>query len=293
MRSTPKQNAPVEAETMMSGDLLIDYIYEAAVVPERWRDVLKALVRIADAKDAVLIAARGTSFTRWMTSSPEFDRIVKLHAQRYAGNLRTSRLVGKQYAGFVHDREVMSQEEIDREPVYRELLIPEGYGSGVATAISSPSGDNIIVHAEYGHTRGPQRAGLMAELDQLRPHLARAALLASRLGLERARAMTEALKSVALPGAVLRGSGRLFVANADFEALMPMIFQDRQERVTIADGDADRRFAAALAGCLTAASRPGPVQFPLRLRMVGFRKSCTCCRSAARRTIFLRRPRPC
>lgn len=231
----------------MVDDFFTDRIYEAALVPEKWPDVLAAFASLAGAKDAVLIATRGTSFSGWLSSSPEFDEVVEVHARRYADNLRTSRLIAAQHAGFLHDRSLMTEDELDREPVYREFLIPKGYGSGVATAIFSPSGDNIIVHAEYGHTRGPQRTGLIADLDRLRPHFARAALLSSRLGLERARAMTEAMRVVGLPGAVLRRCGKLLTANQEFEALMPELFQDRQDRLHIADKEADGLLGKALA----------------------------------------------
>ena len=226
---------------------LVSRIYEAAVIPEQWSGVLAATAQFAGAKDAVLIATRGTSFSRWVVSSPEFNDIVEGHTQRYPANLRTSRLVAAQYAGFLHDRDVMTQEEIDREPVYQDFLIPRGYGSGVATAIMSPSGDNIILHAEFGHTDGPRRIETLTELNHLRPHFARAALLSSQLGLERARAMTEALGMLGLPGAVLRGAGKLYTANAAFEALMPGLIRDRRERLCLADDDADRLLEVALA----------------------------------------------
>jgi DNA-binding CsgD family transcriptional regulator len=226
---------------------LVSRIYEAAVIPEQWSGVLAATAQFAGAKDAVLIATRGTSFAGWLMSSPEFNDIVVGHSQHYPTNLRTSRLIGAQYAGFLHDRDLLTQDEIDREPVYQDFLIPRGYGSGVATAIASPSGDNIIIHAEFGHTDGPRRPDILTGLNKLRPHFARAALLSSQLGLERARAMTEALGMLALPGAVLRGAGKLYTANAAFEALMPGLIRDRRERLYLADDDADRLLAAALA----------------------------------------------
>lgn len=231
----------------MADESLTDRIYEAALVPEQWRDVLGAFARLAGAKDATLIATRGVCFSGWLSSSVEFDEIVEAHSNRYANNLRTSRLIAAQHTGFLQDRDVMTADELNREPIYQEFLIPKGYGSGVATAIFSTSGDNIIVHAEYGHTRGPERAGLIAELDQLRPHFARAALLSSRLGLERARAMTEAMRIVGLPGAVLREPGKLVAANPEFEVLLPEMFQDRHDRLHIADEEADTLLANALA----------------------------------------------
>jgi DNA-binding CsgD family transcriptional regulator len=231
---------------MIDPDDLKNRIYEAAIIPERWSEVLAATAQFAGAKDAVLIAARGTSFTRWLMSSPEFNDIVAAHSERYADNLRTSRLIGAQHAGFLHDRDLITQDEIDREPVYQEFLIPRGYGSGVATTIVSPSGDNIIIHAEYGHTDGPE-PGIITGLDRLRPDFARAALLSSQLGLERARAMAEALGMLGLPGAVLRGAGKLYAANAAFEALMPGLIQDRRERLHLADHHTDQLLATALA----------------------------------------------
>jgi DNA-binding CsgD family transcriptional regulator len=49
--------------------------------------------------------------------------------------------------------------------------------------------------------------------DSLRPHLARAGLLAARLGLERARTMVATLAGIGLPAAVLSGTGRVVAAN--------------------------------------------------------------------------------
>ena len=56
-----------------------------------------------------------------------------------------------------------------------------------------------------------------------------------------------------LPGAVLRGPGRVFAANGLFDALMPSLFQDRAQRVTITDVAADALLAEAL-GTLPLAS---------------------------------------
>lgn len=218
---------------------LVNWIYEAAVIPERWAKVLAAITKLADAKDAALIAARGTSFARWIVTSPEFDEAAVAHSQRYPNNLRTSRLINAQHAGFLTDRDVLTQDEISREPVYQEFMIPRGYGSAIATAIISPSGDNIILHAEFGHTRGPSRLDIVTQLDGLRPHFGRAALLSSRLGLERARNMADTLQTIGLPGCVMQPNGRLLVSNALFQDLIPTVVQDRQSRIVLVDRAAD------------------------------------------------------
>jgi DNA-binding CsgD family transcriptional regulator len=233
---------------------LTDRLYEAAIVPELWPEALLAFTELAGAEGSVLIAARGTEFSRWIVSAPEFAGIVEAH-QRYAPNIRTARLIAANYAGFMRDRDVLTQHEIDNEPLYQDLLRPSGYGFGVATAIFAPSGDNIIVHAEFSSSHGEASAEAVACLDQLRPHLARAALLSSRLGLERAHAMADALALLGVPGAVLRAKGRVFAANPQFESLMPGLIQDRHDRLKLTDADADLLFQQALAAVSLASCR--------------------------------------
>ena len=109
-----------------------------------------------------------------------------------------------------------------------------------------PSGDSITFSFERAYAKGPVEPKVIAFFDRLRPHLARSSLLAARLGLENARAMTQALADVGLPAAVLRGPGLLYAANPLFEALMPELCHDRQARLTFSDPTVDRLFADGL-----------------------------------------------
>jgi DNA-binding CsgD family transcriptional regulator len=247
----------------ITAQLFTDRLYEAAVVPEMWPEALVAFTELAGAKASVLIAARGTEFARWIVSSPEFAEIVEAHSQRYSPNIRTARLIAADHAGFVRDCDVLTQQEIDNEPLYQDLLRPNGYGFAVATAIFAPSGDNIIVHAEFASAHGAASVEAIARLDQLRPHLARAALLSSRLGLERAHAMAEALAMLGVPGAVLRGKGRVYAANPLFESLIPGLFQDRRDRLCLTDTDADFLLQQALAALPLASGRSTVSSIPI------------------------------
>ena len=225
----------------------IDSIYEAAAIPELWRSVLVDFAQLAGAKDSVLIAARGDTFNRWIVSSPEFDELVLAHSRRFPSNVRTQRLLASQHPGFITDRDVLTEAEIDAEPVFRDFLIPRGYGNGVATAILVPSGDTIIVHAERTRDDAPVGRDVVNRLDLLRPHFARAALLSSRLELERARAAAQMLDMLGLPGAVLGREGRILVANRLLNDLVPQLVQDRPSRMGLADPHADALLVEALA----------------------------------------------
>ena len=105
---------------------------------------------------------------------------------------------------------------------------------------------DFIFSFEKPHADGPVAAEAVGFLDSLRPHLARAALLASRLGLERARAMTEALQKVGLPAAVLKSRGKVHATNALFEALMPDLIDDQPSRLVFSDAAVHRLFLAGL-----------------------------------------------
>lgn len=227
---------------------LIDRIYEAAAVPELWRSVLVDLARLAGAPEAVMIVSTGTRFRDWVTSSPAFDELVLAHFERFPDNIRTRRLLDLRHPGFLTDLDVVSEEEIASEALYQDFLIPRGYGAGTATAVMVPSGDSVIVHCERARSAGEFESGTIAVLDQLRPHLARAALLSARLEMERVSTTTRTLELLGLPAAVLGGGGRLIGANESLVALMPHTLSDQPSRLAVADPAADRLLREAVMG---------------------------------------------
>lgn len=231
----------------MDHEQLIDRVYEAAVVPELWRSVLQDVTRIAEAKHSVLIAARGESFNRWVTSSPDFDELVVAYSTQYRNNARTRSLVVGQHPGFVRDCDVFTDEEMVREPVYRDLLIPWGYGTGIGTLIAAPSGDSFIIHAERALSQGHIGVDSLRRLDRMRPHFARAALASARLSMERAKGAVAALDAIGLPAAVLGQGGKAIAANPSLAALIPDTLQDRPTRLALAHAPADKLLADAVA----------------------------------------------
>ncbi len=227
---------------------LIDRIYEAAIVPEGWPEVLRITAALAGCREALF----GTIFNdqaRLTASSPEFGAGYARILERLPipVNQRALRLMGARHVGFITDRDVFTEAEIAAEPLYQEMLIPSGYGSGVATAIAAPSGETIVVHCERSFAEGTVGAAEIEALNRLRPHFARAGLLARRLDMERAHAASTALAQMGLPGAVLRPDGQIVSANALLEALMPAVFRDRLGRLAIVDAIADQLLAQALA----------------------------------------------
>lgn len=237
-----------DADGMITGDefqLLTDLIYEAAVVPELWPAVLGRLAGVSDSVGGLLFTA-SLEGMRWVGSPEIQDIFAEFIRDGWAAiNPRPQRLAASPPVGFITDYDYFTQEELDNDPTY-DFCRKRGLGYSTGTLFNVPSGDSIIFSFEKAHAKGPVPPKVTAFLDQLRPHLGRAALLAARLGLENARAMTQTLAEVGLPAAVLRGPGRLYAANPLFEALMPELCQDRTARLTFSDPAIDRLFTDGL-----------------------------------------------
>ncbi|MGE0715704.1 MAG: helix-turn-helix transcriptional regulator, partial [Alphaproteobacteria bacterium] len=227
-------------------DTLTDRIYEAAAVPELWRGVLADVTTLTDAAFGCLFAFGGNDI-RWI-GTPESDALIQAYVSLPSPmpNPRLVRGFDHRIAGFQQDLDIFRPEEMAADPFYRDFLRPRGYGWCVGTFIELPDGDRMVVNMERRRDDGPFTDETVRRLDLFRPHIARAAMLSARLGLERARATADALNAVGLPAAVLRAGGRIAAANAGLEALMPAAIVERRHRIALADPRADALLATAL-----------------------------------------------
>jgi DNA-binding CsgD family transcriptional regulator len=197
-------------------DELADRIYEASVMPDLWPDVLRDLASVADSSEAIVFAM-GEPGIRSVSSSAEFTALAPRHFEYPGGHERTRRLLALQRAGFATDREVFTEEEFANEPLFTDFLIPLGFGRGVATAVEVPQGDTIVIHAEGPFSRGTLAPKVLRALNELRPHLARSALISARLAFEKARGAVETLAGLGMAACAVSGAGVVIVANSEFE----------------------------------------------------------------------------
>lgn len=224
---------------------LIDRIYEAAALPDLWPSVLDRVNEVGDGYATFLFTATRED-VRW-TYSANGGYCEDYMAEGWPAKTdRPFRLLRAQHAGFLGDLDVYTREELDREPVFRDFHRPRGLGWGAATAIEVPCGNTLIVNVERRWETGPVDHNTIAQLDHLRPHLARAALISARLSLERARIATMTLDLLGLPSGIISNDWRLLAANQKLEALMPHLLEDRRDRVRLSQPQADKLFMEAL-----------------------------------------------
>ncbi len=196
---------------------LIDAIYEAAFFPENWLSILDDMARMNGFHGTALFnaSARGS---RALASRSLDDITQKILAEGWmTRNTRAAHLINIQHDGFVDEARHFTEEECQRHPIIMDVFRPLGYGFGTSTVINVPSGDKIIFALEKKSVTGPVEASAIAFLDGIRPHLARAAMMSSRLEFERVRAAVETLAMTGLPSAVLGMDGKLMACNALME----------------------------------------------------------------------------
>lgn len=226
---------------------LISQIYESSFVPELWPGVLDKLGQIAEARGGVLFAANG-QILNW-TSSPSLHEDFRTYV--VDGLLvrcaRRSRWFSSTHQGFLIEHDIWTDQELETIPAYRDFLRPRGLGWSAATAICMPTGDHLMFSVERNYKRGPVEREIVQTLDELRPHLARSALMSARLLFERARAAAETLAAIGLPALVLDGQNKVLAANQLIEALTGYVDWRAQDRVSLKDAGASKLLWEALA----------------------------------------------
>lgn len=237
------------------GRELIDRIYEAATIPILWPQLLDSISSPIDSVGGAIFALRDQYVGG--LSSPKLETVMAdFFSEGWAA--RDPRLRGvseKQHAGFLNDGDILTDEQIATDDVYVNFYRKRGCGYVACTLIPNPSGDTVGFAWQRHQDRGPVPRNVIHFLDGLRPHLARASMIAFRLGFERARAQADALQQLGLPAAVLRNGGRILAANALFEALIPSLFQDRSQRLVVTDPSADALWAEACAASTVTEAR--------------------------------------
>ena len=235
---------------------LIDRIYECSLVPELWPHVLEELGRIAEGTGGSLFISKAN--LQYWTASLENRERMKTFVNDgwfWRGQV-VARLFGARHSGFLTELDVFTLDELDLEPIYRDMWRPLGIGWVVGTAIPIPTGENVILVITRRTERGPVERGVVQKLDELRPHLARSAFLSARLQLERARVASETLAVIGLPALVLNEQGKVLAANHLIEAMSGYVQWRAHDRVSLSDGAADQLLRDAVATIdLTGGSR--------------------------------------
>ncbi|HEY0920734.1 helix-turn-helix transcriptional regulator [Devosia sp.] len=238
----------------MINEDIVSEIYESAAFPPLWSSVLQRLMRLCDADAGVLHTVNDAGIAHHATAGP----VAELYASASARELirrsvRVGRALTQSPAGFASDRDLATESELREDELYSRHLRPLGFHFAVGTVIAVPTGDLLVMGFLRGED-GPFDRHAVHRLNTYRRHIARAALVAHRLGLRAARTQAEALATIGIPGAVIDGAGRVLAANHEFEQLAPRVRFDAAGRLSLATKEADQLLHAALTAAAAGAA---------------------------------------
>ena len=240
---------------------MIEAIYEAAVLPDQWAGVLGEIAEGAGFAGGLVTAAPPIKpellatmapRIRWIASPALEPAATRYFAEGWFARCGCARRGMKlAHPGFVADTDLFSQEEMNAEPSYT-FFHQYGFGSMAALFLRLPApSETFIFSFDRWLDEGPVTREMLARLDPLRPHLSRAALISSRLGLERAHSAAQALAILGLPAAVLCPKSRILAANSLLQTMMPnRVVEDGRGRIQLIDKRANTLLERALANVL-------------------------------------------
>lgn len=227
---------------------LIERVYEAAAIPEYWPSVLDHLGNLVGAAGGGLVSIDRHLTMRSCVSGAYIETYAAFAAiSSTVHNVRPERAFARGLFGFTPDVDLCTVEELERDPIYQQVLVPYGLGWTIGAPVFSPTAD--LVYFDFGRKRSDLPFGEYEGklLDSYKPCLSRAALLATRLALERAQATTRALSMLGLAAALLDPNGRVVATNEQFEQLNPRITTSGFDRVLLSDRNANVLLHRALA----------------------------------------------
>jgi DNA-binding CsgD family transcriptional regulator len=223
------------------------------ICPELWPSVLDDMAKLAGGQGGLLFAVRD-KVLNW-TSSPVLSEVFRAYVTDgwFAHCNRKICLFSKNEPRFLVEYDFWTEGQLEETPIYRDFFRPRGLGWSAGTGMAMPTGDNIVFSVEREFERGPMGREHVEPLNELRPHLARAALIAARLGLQSAKGASNALTAIGLPALVLDESGVVVDANALMSELPEQIHWRTQDRIALTDKRANEMLHAAL----PALAKPG------------------------------------
>lgn len=229
----------------------IDRIYECSVVPELWPEVLDEIAGLTESRGGLLFSARKA--LHW-TASDTVREIFSDYVNDgwFARCSRRVCIMNANEPSFFTEQDFWSEEQMGTDPIYRDFFRPRGLGWSAGTALRVPSGDNIVFSIERTLERGPIERDHVEKLNELRPHLARSALISARLGLQRAEGATDVLTALRLPALLLDDTGRVVEANEMIQAMADTLGFRAGGRIVLTDRAANE----SLFGMLGAIGTP-------------------------------------
>lgn len=231
---------------MAVNPLLIERIYEAAVLPDLWPAVLQDVSDLVGARGATIVSRSRTGSALIVSPAIQEDANDFVSEGWTLDTEYTAPLFAEHWPGFRAETAYRTPEEIAALPVHAEFLTPRGYIAGVATVIQGAA-DHALHLALEGFPSHSAAELAVDALDDLRPHAARSASLAMLLHDQQVSTTVAALQLAGVAAAVVSPDRRLRAVNDHFAGRLGNRMIEHPTGLRFANRFLQSQFEAALA----------------------------------------------
>ncbi len=209
---------------MSADSTLADRLYEAAMIPELWGDACTALAGAVGSSTASIFTVDQLGKHRFVTTPNIAEAFAGfIESEHRFNNLRPIRAMERYPFSFARTTDLLSAEEYANDAINREFIHPHGMEWEAGYAFQEPTGHIVVISLMRAFGLAHFSQAQLQQLNMLKPDIARAAYMASRLAFKEAHSMTEALSMLGLPAAVIGDAGQALAMNPELEALAPRV----------------------------------------------------------------------
>jgi DNA-binding CsgD family transcriptional regulator len=242
---------------------IVDQIYEAAFIPEKWSNTIDIIAERSESASGSVLVFAGHRPPRFRSTELTRQALTDFcSGDGWKNSQRAPFMIEALPSRFLCDADYLTPEQMERDSVGRSLG-SLGLGWQLGTAIPMPERSMVNFTFERRIDDGRHSAVQIDMLNGFRPHLARAGLLAARLGLERARNAAATLEYLGLPTFVLGRSGSVIAVNALAEGLSSVLLPAARGMLATTDPAANALLELAI-GSAGSSSQPFVHSIPLK-----------------------------
>lgn len=230
---------------------VIQKIYAAAADPAQWGDALRDLEDATGSVGATLVFVPRTANDQGMVLSGRFsDDVCAEFARDQMAHCPRTEYVGRTGANLFYDSMIMTEAEMDRDPVY-DWFGRLGLRYCIGGVLATDDRWNVNISLQRSRAQGHvERADVDTYL-HFRSHLVQALTLTDMLGSLRSRERASAVMLERLPqGVVLVGADRRIIyANAAADRILSSsaLLSAKVNQFSLADAALDARLEAMIA----------------------------------------------
>lgn len=151
---------------------VLDQIYEAALLPELWPEVLGRIAKMSNAHSGALLIIDPKLPPLFAATPNVIDTLAEFARTPYwYENPPAHRLRSIKYCGFLERADFFTHDEINSDNPYHANMEKIGAAWQVGSVIDMPDGEMALFTFERGHGLPDFDAGELARLDTFRPIL--------------------------------------------------------------------------------------------------------------------------